>query len=119
MAFDEGVAQRLRETYLHLDTLGPSQVAETRVVEKKMFGGLAFMVDGHMSCGVVKDELMVRVGPELYDEAINRPHARKMDFTGRSLKGFVYVGTEGFENDEDLRGWVELSLRFVLSLPAK
>ena len=109
MPYDEGLAQRLRETYG--DRRG--------VVEKKMFGGLAFMVNGHMSCGVVREELMVRVGPDLYDEAMARPHAREMDFTGRSLKGFVYVAQEGFEDDADLASWVELSLQFVESLPAK
>ena len=91
MAYDEGLAQRLRETY----ELIP------KVVEKKMFGGLAFMVEGHMSCGVVDDTLMARVGPDQYDEALQEPHTRKMDFTGKPLKGFVYVAPEGFESDED------------------
>ena len=109
MAYDEGLAQRLRETY-----------AETpNVIEKKMFGGLAFMVSGHMSCGIVKDTLMARVGPEHYDEALAKPHAREMDFTGRSLKGFVYVSPEGFESDVDLDAWVKLSVAFVSSLPPK
>ena len=89
------------------------------VEEKKMFGGIAFMVGGHMSCGVVDDTLMVRVGPELYSDALARPHAREMDFTGRSLKGFVYVAPEGFEEDEDLASWVRTSLDFVTSLPPK
>ena len=114
MAFDEGTAQRLRETYAAVEDLSP-----TRVQEKKMFGGLAVMVNGHMSCGVVQDELMVRVGPQLYERAMARPHAREMDFTGRSLKGFVYVAVDGFESDDDLRAWVDLSLEFVLSLEPK
>lgn len=109
MPYDEGLAQRLRETY-H---------GTPNVIEKKMFGGLAFMVDGHMSCGIVKDTLMARVGPEQYREALDKPHAREMDFTGRSLKGFVYVAPEGFASDADLAEWVELSLRFVRSLPPK
>jgi TfoX/Sxy family transcriptional regulator of competence genes len=109
MAYDEGVAERLREVYA--DTPG--------VVEKKMFGGLAFMVGGHMSCGVVNDTLMVRVGPDLYADALSRPHARAMDFTGKSLKGFVYVDPAGFESDEALASWVGLSVSFVVSLPPK
>ncbi len=109
MAYDEGVAERLRDAYRQV----------LNVEEKKMFGGIAFMVGGHMSCGVVDDTLMVRVGPQLYADAMARPHAREMDFTGRSLKGFVYVAPEGFEEDEDLASWVRLSLDFVTSLPPK
>jgi len=109
MAFDEGVAERLREAYAEVPD----------VVEKKMFGGIAFMVDGHMSCGVVNDTLMVRVGPELYAEALARPHAREMNFTGRPLTGFIYVNPAGFESDEALASWVATSLAFVTSLPPK
>lgn len=109
MAYDEGVAERLRDAYLSIPD----------VVEKKMFGGIAFMVNGHMSCGVVNDTLMVRVGPEQYERALLRPHARKMDFTGKPLTGFVYVAPEGFEDDAELQAWVEFSLVFVTSLPSK
>jgi hypothetical protein len=75
-----------------------------------MFGGMATMVNGHMSCGVVDDYLMVRVGPDHYQAALARPHAREMDFTGRSMKGFVFVNAEGFTEDEELTSWVALSL---------
>lgn len=109
MAYDEGVAERLRDAF----------ASEAGVSEKKMFGGIAFMVDGHMSCGVVDDSLMVRVGPDQYDEALERPHAKEMDFTGRPMKGFVYVMPEGFESDEDLLSWVRASLAFVRSLAPK
>jgi len=109
MAYDEGVAERLREAYSEI----------LNVVEKKMFGGIAFMVDGHMSCGVVNDTLMVRVGPERYAEALARPYAREMNFTGRPLKGFIYVNPGGFESDEALASWVSLSVDFVSSLPPK
>ena len=109
MAFDEGLAQRIRET------LGD----RPDVVEKKMFGGLAFMVRGNMSVGVTKHDLMVRTGPDKYQEALNLPHAREMDFTGKALKGFVYVGPEGCSDDEDLRRWVDLSMEFARSLPAR
>jgi TfoX/Sxy family transcriptional regulator of competence genes len=109
MPHDEGVAERLREAYAGLSD----------VSERKMFGGIAFMVAGHMSTGVVGHTLMVRVGPERYEEALSRPHAREMDFTGRPMKGFVYVAPEGFESDDDLDAWVRLSLEFLATLPPK
>jgi hypothetical protein len=109
MAYDEGVAQRIREALAE----------RPDIVEKKMFGGIAFMLAGNMCCGVVGDTLMARVGPARYAEALARPHTREMDFTGRSLKGFVYVAPEGFEADEDLRSWVRLCEEFAGSLPAK
>ena len=109
MAYDEGLAERIR------DRLRDRQ----DVVEKKMFGGLAFMVRGHMSVGINGDELMVRVGKEAYEESLARPHAREMDFTGRALKGFVYVAPEGFQEDEDLAEWVASGLSFAESQPAK
>ena len=109
MAYDEGVAQRIREFF------------ENRidVVEKKMFGGLAFMVSGHMCCGVEGNRLMARVGPGQYEMALERPFAREMDFTKKPLRGFVYVDPEGFEEDQDLESWVELCLKFVTTLPPK
>ena len=109
MAYDEGVAERLREVF---EMMGGAD-------EKKMFGGVAFMVAGHMSCGVVGDNLMVRVGPEQYEKSLQRPYATEMDFTGKPLKGFVYVAPEGFEEDESLHTWVQLSLSFVRSLRPK
>ena len=109
MAYDEGLAHRLSEIYAPIPG----------VAEKKMFGGLAFMVNGHMSCGVVNDTLMVRVGPELYPQALDRPHSRPMDFTGKPMKGFVYVAPAGFESEEELASWVQLSLDFVTRLAPK
>ena len=109
MAYDEGVAERLREA------LG----SEARVVEKRMFGGIAFMVDGHMACGVVNDTLVVRVGPDQHASSLSRPHAREMDFTGKPMTGFVYVAPQGIESDEDLQSWVRASLSFVRSLPPR
>ena len=109
MAFDEGIAERLRESLADMP----------EVFERKMFGGIAFMVYGHMSCGVIGEFLMVRVGPEQYPEALRRPHAREMDFTGKPLNGFVYVDPPGFESDEDLASWVGLSLDFVTTLPPR
>lgn len=109
MAYDEGLAQRVRE------------VLEDRadVTEKKMFGGLAFLIGGNMCTGIVGDELMVRVGPDAHAEALARPEAREMDFTGRSMKGFVYVGCDGIEDDAELAAWVARGVAFAASLPAK
>jgi hypothetical protein len=84
-----------------------------------MFGGLAFLLGGHMCVGIIGEELMVRVGPEAYDEAVRRPHARKMDFTGRPMKGFVYVAPDGLESDAALHRWIARGVRFAASLPAK
>ncbi|MFV1996745.1 MAG: TfoX/Sxy family protein [Acidiferrobacterales bacterium] len=109
MAYDEGLSQRIRETLMD----------QPGMVEKKMFGGLAFMVNGHMSVGVVHSDLMVRVGPDNYQDALSQPHARPMDFTGKPLKGFVYIDQKGFEADSDLTYWVGRGLDYALSLPPK
>jgi TfoX/Sxy family transcriptional regulator of competence genes len=109
MAYDQGLAQRIREA---LDE-------RSDVAEKKMFGGLAFLLAGNMCVGVVGDDLMVRVGPHAYDEALREPHARKMDFTGRPMKGLLFVATEGLEADADLRRWLERGIRFAAALPPK
>lgn len=109
MAYDEGLAERVREI---LD-------GRTDVSEKAMFGGIAFMVRGHMCLGIVRDDLMVRVGPEAYEELLRQPHARRMDFTGRPMKGFVYVASAGLEMDSALQRWVGYGLRYAASLPAK
>ena len=109
MAYDETLAQRIRELLADKHS----------VVEKRMFGGIAFMLHGNMSCGIVKDQLMVRVGPERHAEALAQPHARPMDFTGRPMKGMVYVGPEGLRSDADLNDWVRLAEEFAGSLPPK
>lgn len=109
MPFDENLAVRLR----------PLFQGQYAVTEKKMFGGLAFMVNGHMCCGIVGSDLMVRTGPDAFDHAVKRPHARPMDFTGRPMKGFVYVAPAGYLSDRDLQSWTQVGLDFVLSQPAK
>ncbi len=109
MAYDEGLAQRIREAF----------EGQPGVVEKKMFGGIAFMVQGNMSVGVIGEELMVRVGPDGYDDALAQPHARPMDFTGRPMKGFIYVDEAGIEGDETLQSWIDRGVMFARSLPAK
>lgn len=84
-----------------------------------MFGGLAFVHHGNMAFGIIGDELMVRVGPEAWEDAVGLPHAREMDFTGRSMKGMVYVAVDGFAEDDDLQAWLDRGLAFTGSLPPK
>jgi TfoX/Sxy family transcriptional regulator of competence genes len=109
MAYDEGITERLREVFENIAFSS----------ERKMFGSLGFMVHGHMACGVINEQLMVRVGKENYQDALRKPFVREMDFTGRALTGFVYIEPEGFESDEELESWVRLSVEYVLTLPAK
>ena len=109
MAYDEALAARVSSALRD----------EPGIVEKKMFGGVSFTVSGNMACGIVGDELMVRVGPANYDDALSRPHARPMDFTGRPMRGLVYVARPGFESDPDLTAWVEYGASFARGLPPK
>ena len=109
MAFDEGLAQRVRECLAQ----------RTDVAEKKMFGGLCFLVGGNMAAGIVGEELMLRVGPQAYAECLARPHAREMDFTGRALRGMVYVGVDGLSQDAELASWVARGVDYAASLPPK
>jgi TfoX/Sxy family transcriptional regulator of competence genes len=108
MAYDEDLADRVRAVL-------PSG---ERVTERQMFGGLAFMLGGHMFCGVVKDTLMVRLGPDSADRALDRPHVRPMDFTGRPMKGMVFVEPEGLRGTA-LRQWVHAAAEHARSLPPK
>ena len=88
--------------------------------EREMFGGIAFMLEGNMCCGVIDDTLVVRVGPEAYETALSEPHTRPMDFTGRPLPGFIYVERDGFAHDDrSLRAWIERGINFVQTLPPK
>lgn len=109
MAYDEGLAERLRGVFM----------GRPDVVEKKMFGGLTFMVRGSMCVGVNGEELMARVGPDQFDKSLTLPHAKHMGFTGRPMKGFVFVGKDGIESDYELSEWVERCLNFNATLAAK
>ena len=109
MTYDEGLAERVR-------TLLADDPAAR---ERKMFGGLCFLTHGNMACGIVGSELMVRVGPAMWEDALSRPHAREMEFTGRSMKGMVFVGASGLEDDEDLEDWVARGTAYARSLPPK
>lgn len=109
MAYDEGLAQRVREA-----------LSDRRdLAEKKMFGGLCFLLGGNMCCGIVGEELMLRVGPDAYEKVLSREHAREMDFTGRAMRGMVYVGVEGLRTHEALSGWLDPAVDFAGSLPPK
>jgi hypothetical protein len=109
MAYDEQAAQRVREIIKD----------QPSFTEKKMFGGVGFFLHGNMACGVNKDHLVVRVGPDNYSEAVIRPHARPFDITGRPMKGWVMVEPAGYANDEDLSNWVQSGIDFALTLPPK
>ena len=109
MAYNEELALRVRQS------LG----AQEGIVERKMFGGLCFMVNGNMCCGVMGDEVIVRVGAERYEDALTLPHAREMDFTGRPMRGFVVVSADGVVTGDGLDQWVQRGVRFAASLPPK
>ena len=108
MAYDEHLAARVRALL----------AGRADVSERKMFGGLTFMVGGNMCCGVNKDELIVRLDPEREDDVLSRPHARAMDFTGRRMPGFITVQPEGLDG-EQLDEWVQDAVARAASLPRK
>jgi TfoX/Sxy family transcriptional regulator of competence genes len=106
MSYDEKLADRIRRA-----------VGSKRgVTEKQMFGGIAFLLRGKMFCGVLKKDLMVRVGPERYEEALASRHVRPMDFTGRPMKGYVYVAPAGTAKQTAIDKWVGLGAAFVTTL---
>ena len=109
MPYDEMLVERVRGVLK----------GKRNVMERKTFGGLTFMLQGNMCCRVEGDRLMVRVGAEKYDEALAQKHAQLMDFTGRPMKGMVFVEPAGLASAEDLTAWVERGVDFALSLPAK
>jgi len=109
MPFDDALAERVRALLR----------GDHSVKEKRMFGGLAYMVNGHMCCGIVGEDFVVRTGPDEYRAALSQPHARPMDFTGRPMRGFVYVSPEGFRSTRDLKAWIKRGLDFALSMPSK
>lgn len=102
MAYNEKLVDRIRELISDVP----------RTVEKNMFGGVCFMVNKKMCVGVAKDEMMCRINPEIQEEALERPGCRVMDFTGRPMKGFVFVSEEGMKTKKDFMYWINLSLEF-------
>ena len=109
MAYDEKLADRVRVILKR----------RRGIRERKMFGGLAFLVNGHMACGVIGEDLMVRVGPDAYQFALKRPGARPMDFTGRPMNGMIYVGPRGHRRAPSLKAWVEEGLSYARSFPPR
>lgn len=109
MPFDEQLTERARAALTDV----------TDLQERKMFGGLAFLVSGHMACGIVGDELMLRLGAEGADAALDEPNVRPMDFTGKPLRTMVFVEPAGLQSDQALAAWVERALTFVRTLPPK
>lgn len=113
MAYDEGLAERIRD-FLREDLSQFDYISE-----KKMFGGLAFMCRDYMFVGIIGENLMARVGAADYQNALSERNVRPMDFTGKPLNGYVYVEPLGFESDADLTAWLQRSFSFVQTLPEK
>lgn len=110
MAYDERLADRIREFL----------VGQPVVEEKQMMGGVAFMVNNKMCVGVIKDEMMARIDPEIYDIALEKKGCRPMDFTHKPMKGWVFISPEGLEKVKDMEYWIGLALEFnKVSKPSK
>ena len=109
MAFDENLAARIRDV-----------LAQKRGIEEKtMFGGIGFLLLGNMLVGVWKDSLIVRIGPDCYEDALLEPHVKEFDITGRAMKGWILVKPEGVVDDEQLKDWIQRAVKFVGKLAAK
>ena len=109
MAYDEGLAQRVREVLAD----------EPGLTEKRMFGGVAFMLDGNMACAVTNDDLMVRVGKDGSDALVGQPGVRVSDMAGKPMKAWLLVSAEATQQDGDLASWVRRGADFARSLPPK
>jgi TfoX/Sxy family transcriptional regulator of competence genes len=110
MVYDERLAARVR-------SLMGGELSVEDVEEKKMFGGVTFMVKGQMCCGVLKDDLIVKMDPASYEDALARPGARPFDFSGRPMPGMVYVASSALEKDDVLQQWVRRGIDFVVAHP--
>ncbi|MDB5104964.1 MAG: methyltransferase TrmH, group 3 [Fibrobacteres bacterium] len=109
MAFNETLADRIS-----------AALKDYKGVEsKRMFGGIAFMLNGHMCCGVIKDDMMAKVDPERYPALLKKPGARPMDFTGRVMSTFIFVDAKGQGKAAGLKFWVEEAARYAMSRPTK
>jgi hypothetical protein len=109
MPFSQSLAQRVRQ--ILTDQHG--------IVEKKMFGGLGFLLHGNLLVGIWHTSLIARIGPEQYQVALTEPNVREFDITGRPMRGWVMVEADGIDSDDQLRAWIDRSLEFVVNLPAK
>jgi len=109
MPFDQILAKRIRDELTSISGLE----------EKKMFGGVGFLIRGNMACGVHKEDLIVRVGPAGYAEALAQSHARPFDMTGRPMAGWIMVSPGGFAADDDFKRWIKQGVEFAQTLPVK
>jgi TfoX/Sxy family transcriptional regulator of competence genes len=109
MAYDESLAGRIRDALAR----------KKDIDEKKMFGGVGFLLNGNLLVGIWKDALIVRLSPDESEEALRETHVRVFDITGRPMKGWVLVEPEGIEEDDQLKGWIERAMKYVRALPAK
>lgn len=109
MAYDEALAERIRH----------AMAGDEALSERKMFGGIAFLYRGLMFVGVSGNKLMARVGNEFYEDALGRAHVRKMDFTGKPMRGYVYVEARGIQTEDELAFWLKRCKQFVSTLPVK
>lgn len=108
MAYSQKLAERIR-----------SELGGTPFVEKKMFGGAGYLLHGNMACGVIQDDLIVRVDPKRYEALLKKPHVRLFDMTGRPMKGWLVVEANGIKTDRELAAWVKEGVEFALTLPPK
>jgi TfoX/Sxy family transcriptional regulator of competence genes len=108
MAYDLKLAERIR-----------SQLGSIPFVEKKMFGGIGFLLNGNMACGVNKDNLIVRIDPNKQDALLKKPHAKPFDLTGKPMKGWLVIEAEGVKTDKQLSAWVKEGIEFASALPPK
>src|ERR1051325_5016963 len=109
MAFDEALAQRIRQRLAR----------RKNIEEKRMFGGIGFLLNGNLLVGVWKDSLCVRLGPAQTEKALLEPHVKEFDITGRPMNGWVLVEPEGVKGDDQLQGWIQRAVKFVGMLPGK
>ena len=109
MAFSASLAARIRDALAR----------KKNIEEQKMFGGVGFLLNGNMLVGVWKNSLIVRLGPEASDDALQEPHVREFDITGKAMKGWAMVEPEGVEDDEQLKDWIQRAIKFVGKLPKK
>ena len=109
MVYDKGLAQRVREILED----------ESGFTEKNMFGGICFLLFGNMVCGIIKDDLIARIGADRYAELLKMPHTKKFDLTGKPMKGWVMVLSAALDSDEELNDWVQKAMSFVRTLPPK
>jgi len=108
MAYNLKLAERVR-----------SELDGMPFVEKKMFGGVGYLLNGNMACGVNKDNLIVRVDPEKQNVLLKKPHAKPFDLTGKPMKGWLLVKPDGCKTDKQLNTWVKEGVEFALTLPSK